>query len=109
MDYIIQDKQQYWQYQEAFRTRARNKQTTAQDHILYNFIRGKDLKRGFTPITNANKLSANYANNQWHAFSQALQDLTWALKSKHATFKSRYENITEEQWTQILEVLGGAR
>ena len=44
----------------------------AADHIIYNAIRGFDLKRGFTPITSPIKLS-NGAYD-WQGFNTARED-----------------------------------
>jgi hypothetical protein len=110
MEYIIQDKQQFKQYQEAFRQLSRDKKATKEDHILYNLIRGKDLKLGFTPITRESKLNAHYSKNAWRTFDEALNNLSWNIKSKHGDFKTRYgETITTEQWDQLLVKLGGGK
>jgi hypothetical protein len=110
MEYIIQDKQQFRQYQEAFRQLSRSKQATVEDHILYNLIRGKDLKRGFTPITSEKKLNAHYSKNAWLAFDAACNNLAWNIRSKHSTFKDRYgETITTEQWDKLLVAVGGGK
>lgn len=107
MEYIITDKQQFRQYQTEFRNMSRAKAATAQDHILYNLIRGKDLKRGFTPITNTNKLTSNYSNNVWHAFSAAKSDLTWALKKGYTIPCA--SSFTVDQRAQLLKALEEAK
>lgn len=42
---------------------------SAKDHIIYNVLRGFPLDRGFSPVTDSNKL-ANGAE-AWQAFTQA--------------------------------------
>jgi len=45
---------------------------TAADHIIYNAIRGFDLKRGFTEITNSTKL--NNGAVDWQGFIAARRE-----------------------------------
>ena len=76
-NYTFSNKEQFQQYQSAFRAFSRDKNVSAQEHILYNFIRNKDLKRGFTPITNSKKLGVgtNYRRSEWATFDTMLADL----------------------------------
>jgi len=46
---------------------------TATHYILLNILRGKPPKRGFTPLTNKNKLDA--AKSAWDGFDVAYNDL----------------------------------
>lgn len=52
---------------------------TAPAFILQAILRGRDPKRGFSPITNGTKL----ANGQtaWQGYRQALGELRWRLGS----------------------------
>ena len=121
--YILTDKQQYKQYRQAFRQLARAKLITAEDHILYNLVRGKDLKFGFTPITREAKLNAHYSKDGFRAFNAALASLKHNIKSrarmkewyiKHGTTHDvqaplcmRYgETISEEMWDAFEVALG---
>lgn len=45
----------------AFRAKARKVGLTSAEHVLYNKFRGLALDRGFTPITNQNKLNNGLA------------------------------------------------
>ena len=113
--YIIQDKQQFKQYQQDFRALSSSKEATAEDHILYNLIRGKDLKRGFTPITNERKLNADYYRHEWRTFERALSNLKHQIKNRErekqwfekyggqAPLHMRYGNsLPETIWDEIL-------
>lgn len=62
----------------AFKARARAKQVTAVDMIVYNLIRGLSPCRGFTPISNANKLVSS-ANDEYFQYHQARQRLDYVL------------------------------
>jgi len=73
--FIFSSKEQFQKFQSTFRVYARLKNVTSMEHILYNFIRDKDLKRGFTPIKNERKLNADYYRKEWRAFETALHDL----------------------------------
>ena len=117
--FILNDKHQFYRFQEAFRQRSRTKQASVTDHILYNLLRGKDLKRGFTPITNPYKLSNDCAVRPWRTFSAAIHSLRYSItncewqKRHFATYGGRVpmcvyygEIITPDQWQEILNILG---
>lgn len=120
MTYFFEDKQQYFTYQEAFRQLSRGKLATSEDHILYNFIRNRDLKCGFSPLVNPKKIDP-YTKDEWRGFNDALRSLNYSLADR-AYLKDRYEKygknredaivpltlrygetITEELWTKITE------
>lgn len=67
MNYIF-TKEQYLSAKAAWNNM---KDRTPEDHIIYNVIRGFDLKRGFTEITNPTKL-CNGAK-PWDGFNVALR------------------------------------
>jgi len=50
---------------------------TVTHHMLYAILRGKDWRKGFTPMTNKNKL----ANGNFEAW--AFFDAVWMLEAKH--------------------------
>lgn len=56
----------------------------AEDFLLYQVLRGKDLSKSFTPITNANKLT----NNGGDAYSGAW----WAQLNLRVNLKLCYQN-----------------
>ena len=51
---------------------------SAADHIIYNAIRGFDLKRGFTEITSSNKL--NNGAYDWQGFDSARSDASFEFR-----------------------------
>jgi hypothetical protein len=99
---FIFDKSQFQALQTNFKDSAHNESNSSSDAILYNIIRGKDLKRGFTPITNQNKL--NNGADPWLGFKQALLTARWAAKRQDTLFGMK---ITDEQRAAILAQLEG--
>ena len=83
LKYII-DKVQYLVVKQQWKN---TNEHSATELILYNLLRGFPAKRGFTPITNKNKL-ANGAT-EWCNFESArfcvLRDLTEPTPSKWKT------------------------
>lgn len=51
----------------------------ATDHIIYNAIRGFDLQRGFSPITDSRKLQGSA--DEWQSFKNAKTRAAWALRT----------------------------
>ncbi len=50
-------KEEYLAFRKAWATAVNNgERITSEHHVLYNLLRGHPHHRGFTPITNANKL-----------------------------------------------------
>ncbi len=88
MNYIIEREQ----YNGIVATWKNLKSHTAEDHIIYNALRGFDIKRGFTPITNKNKLVNGLA--EWSGFKTALNNAKHLLRGP-STFV--YKFSTEEQ------------
>jgi hypothetical protein len=74
--------------------KTKSKPLSAEHYILYNLLRGKDLRTGFTPIKNEDKLNAHRywpglasfssKPNPWFAFNDALvnliRDITYACQ-----------------------------
>jgi len=74
MNFII-NKEEYLKLIAAWKTIPNR---NAQYHILYNVLRGFDLKRGFSPIQKQSKLS-NGAT-EWQAFDTAKKEVWWLLR-----------------------------
>lgn len=113
--FIIQDKEQFKTIQARFQERSRNKLATAVDHVFYNIIRGKDLKHGFTPLTNENKLKNSYNNYPWANFTHAKAMVKYGARPPYTSggklilsdIRQHYDFdnlITVEQWARIEEV-----
>lgn len=47
---------------------------SAAQHLLYNLIRGKDARHGFTPIVGTSKIISNRCD-AWNGWTQALNTL----------------------------------
>lgn len=71
MTAFIISKEQFQQFRAAFKSKTR---TTSADILLYNIIRNKDPKRGFTPITSPTKLLNGMWD--WQSFSHAMELLS---------------------------------
>jgi hypothetical protein len=74
MNFII-NKEEYLNLAAAWKTIPSR---TAQDHILYNVLRGFDLKRGFSPIQKQSKLSNGFT--EWQSFDKAKHEAYWTLR-----------------------------
>jgi hypothetical protein len=74
MNFII-NKEEYLKLAAAWKTIPAR---TAEDHILYNVLRGFDLKRGFSPIQKQSKLSNGFT--EWQAFDKAKREAYWTLR-----------------------------
>ena len=77
------------QYLSAKQFWSNNPNRSAGDHIIYNAIRGFDLKRGFTEITSPIKLS-NGAYD-WQGFTAAKADASWTIRKPYSVTGSAAE------------------
>lgn len=71
----------------TFKECARAKKVSALDMVIYNLARGKEPRRGFTPITNPFKLNSN-ANDPFNGYKQASQALIRHLRYPTASASS---------------------
>lgn len=55
---------------------------TAEDHIIYNALRGHDLKRGFAPTTSDRKLTNG--KSEWDGYDTAMSNAHWRLRAEPA-------------------------
>ena len=78
MTTFILSKEQFTQYNARFISTAHAKNLTAGDMLLNNILRNKDIRRGFTPITNPVKL--NHGANEWQGFDAARSELRHSLR-----------------------------
>ena len=110
---FIGSKQEFQFFQQAFKEKARNKQTTADDILLYNIIRGKNMDRGFTPITNTKKLSGGEdAYKGMRKLHESKHHLRWVLEvfikgAAPGPLAIQY-GLTREMCVKIVAVLKGA-
>jgi hypothetical protein len=101
-------KHEFLQFQSAFKARATSGKNQAADMLVYNIIRGKDPKRGFTAITNTNKL--NNGAGEWFGFTQAKYNALLYIMSpkKRELFKDKYTvEFTDEQFAVFQAILKG--
>lgn len=72
---------QFQLFQQAISAKTAAKTLTSADIVLYNIIRDKPAHRGFTPITNSNKMQSLGWTDGWTAFNNvALVQLKSQLK-----------------------------
>lgn len=109
---FITSKEEFLFIQKAFKEKARTKQITSTDILLYNIIRGKNVDRGFTPITNPKKLEGGEkAYNGMRKLFECKQNLRWTIASfstgsTPGPFAVTY-GLTRETCVKILNVLKG--
>ena len=103
VSYIL-SKEQYQQFAASFIARAHAKNLSSGDMLLNNIIRNKDVRRGFTPITNPSKLG--HGMNAWQGFVDARQSLNQQIRWGKDQLKHKFGvDITDEMATAILETI----
>ena len=61
MNYLIEDKEKFLEMQQAWKDHINSGgEISAEDHIMYNAIRGYPLDRGFTTTTKQAKLDSGH-------------------------------------------------
>lgn len=58
---LFSTREEYNQFKQVWKTFAKTKEATAQDHMVYALLKGIPLRKAFMPVTNANKLNCNYS------------------------------------------------
>lgn len=100
---FILSKEQYQLFNEKFIEAANAKSLTSANMILNNILRNKDVRRGFTPITNTTKL--NRGTNAWQGYLEArshlISDLRWSRKMLKEKFGL---DITDEIADEIIRI-----
>ena len=106
MNYVV-SKEQYLNFQNAFKTLAHNKDITHADIMLYNIVRGFNPSRGFTPITNTQKLQ--HGKSEWSGRAQAKFNLNHSIIWSKDQIKSKFSGtLSDEDLAQIQLVLAQA-
>ena len=78
---------------------ATAKKATCEDHMLYTILKGNDLKKAFTPVTNQTKLTCNLNGNKYNNLSGAYYKLYLASTGK--VFDTIYRNL-DTGWLSAL-------
>ena len=52
----------------------------AEDHIIYNALRGHGLQRGFSPTTSDRKLANG--KGEWEGYTTALSNAYWRIRAE---------------------------
>lgn len=71
-------------------------------HLLYNLLKGRDLKCGFSPITNKNKLANG--QQEWGGFNRALSNL-----KIHFRHIERSPEIANNSFVKLIELFGAKK
>lgn len=80
---------------------------SAEDHIIYNAIRGLPLDRGFTPLTLPHKISSNNCD-AWNGFNQARSNILYWLRQGSlaaGNFKITYGIEPTEEFLASLKAI----
>ena len=88
---IFDTKEQYLAFRTAWAKAAQAKVLTVEHMVLYNLIRNKPIHRGFTPVTNTNKLLNGMAING------ALCEACWRL-NQYAVYASEEGENYRTRW-----------
>jgi len=95
MNYLI-NKTQYLSAKQQWNN-GFNRNST--DHLIYNLIRGFDLKRGFTETTNETKLNNGW--KPWAGFDYAKESAKWRFRpaspynSGPADYEQRMKDLSK--------------
>ena len=89
-------REQFFAFRTTFRARSAVGNTTSHDIVIYNLIRELPISRGFTPITNQNKLANGATPNQ--QFDAVISHLKFLYRRHPDTFKGLFgKDISDEQ------------
>lgn len=86
---------------DAFKEKARTSGLTGIEHIYYNMLRGKNAKRGFTPITNATKLANGMYD--YHAYTILMWGFFHMQSTKEAALRAQFalaDAWTMDEWKE---------
>lgn len=76
---LFTSKEAFFEFRAAWKARAnQRKSLSAEAHLLYLLLCGKDARTGFTPITNAQRLRSQVNGNPM----ATLKDLMLALRAR---------------------------
>lgn len=93
-------KEQFIAFRDTFKRSAHNKAISAADLLLYNIVRGVEMDRGFTPITNTQKLAHQAADQ---GLRTAKTHLRYLMRYNKATLRARFGDMfTDEFQAEIL-------
>jgi hypothetical protein len=100
---FILSKDQYELFNEKFTAAANAKSLTAGNMILNNILRNKDVRRGFTPITNPSKLA--HGMNAWQGFIDARAQLSHNLRWGRPQLNQKFGiDLTDEMADEIIRI-----
>lgn len=88
-------------FKKQWATAAQSKTLLASHHVMYNLLRGYDQQRGFTPITNHNRLQNGAAIN--YGIAEATRRLANIVR-----MANRYEGYNVSWVDRFLAPFGGA-
>lgn len=106
---FVSSKEEFEQFRTIFKHKAQNKQIKAIDILLYNIMRGVDLERGFTPITNQRKLdNGEKAYHGQRSLFESRHSLKWHVgrfeRTQQDTYIESYK-LTPKTCANIIKLL----
>jgi len=91
---IFTSKEHYLAFRAAWKKAANSKTLSAKHFVLLNFLTGKHFYRGFTPITNKNKLAnGGYLN---YSLYEAIRDLQVNIRMAKEAIDAREQLATND-------------
>jgi hypothetical protein len=106
--FILQDKEQFKQFREAYRVIAKKRENSISDHILYNIIRGYDKAHGFCGFREDGKRYKNKCVSRVPGWTRGYQQLRYQLGWNPTGLRARYgDMLTDDLLQKVLETLEG--
>ncbi len=97
-------KEAHLNFRETFRARAHKKEfSSASYFLLRNICLTRDIKNGFSPATNKNKLSNGY--RPWYAIEDAKRQLLSWIRWNPTHLKELY--LTDADLEKLMVILNG--
>jgi hypothetical protein len=84
-----------------WRTLANNKKATCLDHMLYTILKGNDMKKAFTPVTNETKLRCNLNGNKYYNIAMTFESVRHTFRSGAKATISEWSELNTD-WTKNL-------
>jgi len=109
-------RQERQQFESAWRVQVAQRELRAPSFLLQALLRGRDPLRGFSPVTNANKLGNG--QHAWQGYREALAQLhaqpgwhlnkLWPQLMGESLGPTRYEAVLAELKPMLAQLRAGA-
>jgi hypothetical protein len=87
------------QYITVIKTWKSKKEHTAEDHIVYNILRGKESALGFIAITDWGRLNAS-SNEPWNSYNNAAKNVQYGFTTKSTNWLER----TSKRYSEVFGI-----